>query len=267
MLAVCALAGGQTAAQPAQGESNGPLPEAPQPQPVQTTRRDSSDAVTVRSTPMHLLRDQGTIWSSPVHLNGGDLKVLVPLTLATGAAIATDYRAMTQVVPINPTLNQHSIDASNALIGGFIAAPVAFYGLGRFKQNAHQSEAGILNGEAMVDGVVVEEGMRLIFRRERPDVDGNKGHFFQSDAGTDGSFPSLHSVVAWSGAAVLAGEYPSWWSKLFFYSAATGVSITRVLGRQHFPSDVVVGSAVGWLVGRYVFRARHKYVPKLDDEY
>jgi membrane-associated phospholipid phosphatase len=36
-----------------------------------------------------------------------------------------------------------------------------------------------------------------------------------------------------------------------------------VLARQHFPSDVVVGSAVGWLVGRYVF---HKH-QKRDEDY
>jgi membrane-associated phospholipid phosphatase len=40
------------------------------------------------------------------------------------------------------------------------------------------------------------------------------------------------------------------------YSAATGVSLTRVLGQEHFPSDVLVGGAAGWLIGRYVVR-RH----------
>ena len=78
---------------------------------------------------------------------------------------------MTQVVPINPSLNQHSTDASNILIGGFIATPVALYGLGPFQAGRHATEAGILTGEAMVDGVVVEQGMKLIFWRERPNQD------------------------------------------------------------------------------------------------
>jgi len=33
---------------------------------------------------------------------------------------------------------------------------------------------------------------------------------------------------------------------------ATTVATTRVTGGQHFPSDVFVGSALGYLVGRYV---------------
>ena len=83
--------------------------------------------------------------------------------------------------------------------------------------------------------------------------------------GFDSSFPSSHSVVAWSAAAVLAGEYPSRWTQLFIYSAATGVSLTRVMGQQHFPSDVLVGSAAGWLVGRYVFRKHHtEFLDKED---
>jgi membrane-associated phospholipid phosphatase len=40
---------------------------------------------------------------------------------------------------------------------------------------------------------------------------------------------------------------------------ATGVSLTRVLGPQHFPSDVLVGGVAGWLIGPYVFQKHHVY--------
>jgi membrane-associated phospholipid phosphatase len=65
-------------------------------------------------------------------------------------------------------------------------------------------------------------------------------------------------MIAWSSAAVIASEYDGPMTKLAAYGLATGVSLSRVLARQHFPSDVVVGSAVGWLVGRYVFHKHHK---------
>jgi membrane-associated phospholipid phosphatase len=114
-------------------------------------------------------------------------------------------------------------------------------------------------GEALLDGVVVEQGMKLIFWRERPAMDHSRGLFFQGDAGLDSSFPSSHSVLAGSTAAVIAGEYPSRWSQLGIYSLATGVSVTSVLGQEHFPTDVLVGSAAGWLVGHYVYRAHHRH--------
>ena len=239
LLALAAGCGAQTQAD---------LPDAPKPQPD----------VTLRDTPRNILHDQGASWTSPAHLKLTDLEWFVPLAAVTGLAIATDQSAMVHVVSKNPSFNNANTTASNAMIGGFIAAPVALYGFGHFRQSPREREAGILTGEAMIDGVVVEQGMKLIFWRERPSLNNASGHFFKSDAGIDSSFPSSHSVEAWSAAAVLSGEYPSGWTQFLIYSAATGVSLARVMGQQHFPSDVLVGSAAGWLVGRYVFRKHHK---------
>lgn len=224
--------------------SGAAIPEAPQPQEQQ--------AVTVRSSPQDVLRDQPVIWTSPARIRAKDLKWLVPLTLATGAAIATDHRAMRDVVSRDPSFNNASVNASNALVGGFIAMPVAIYGFGHFHQDEHARQAGILAGEALVDGLVVEQGMKLISWRERPNVDDARGRFFQSSAGVDSSFPSSHCVVAWATASAIAGEYSSRWTQVAVYSAATGVALTRVMGQEHFPSDVLVGSAAGWLIGHYV---------------
>ena len=225
------------------------LPNAPQPQ---------SD-VTIRAFVPNILHDQKTIWTSPFHIRASDLKVVVPLALATGAAIATDKRALHDVVSLDPAFNNDNTNASNVMIGGFIAAPVILYGVGHFRDNEHARETGLLGAEALVDGVVVEEGMKAIFWRERPYQDFGRGRFFQSSAGIDSSFPSSHSVLAWSTAAVLAGEYPNFWTRALVYTGAAGISFTRLMGQQHFPSDVLVGSAAGWLVGHYVYKHRHRY--------
>ncbi|HVJ07467.1 MAG TPA: phosphatase PAP2 family protein [Acidisarcina sp.] len=188
-----------------------------------------------------------------------DLIWLLPFAGATGAGIATDHHVMSSVVSHDAGFNQHNIDASNALIGSLIALPAATYGFGYFKDNPHARETGILGAEALVDGVVVEQGLKFIFWRERPSDDHARGLFFQSSSGADSSMPSSHSLLAWSSAAVIASEYPSIWSQVGVYSLATGVSVTRVLGQQHFPTDVLLGSAAGWLIGHYVYRAHHKH--------
>lgn len=226
-----------------------PLPDAPQPE---------AQDVTLRGVPGDILHDQAVIWTSPARIRLHDLVLLAPLGAVTGVAIATDRRAMRDVVSHDPNFNNAAIDTSNTLVGGMIAAPVAIYGYGHFEHDPHAQEAGILSGEAMVDGVIVEQGMKLIFWRERPTpVDDYRGHFFQSSAGIDSSFPSSHCVVAWSAAATIAGEYPSHWIQFAAYSTATGISLTRVLGEEHFPSDVLVGSAAGWLIGHYVSHRHH----------
>jgi hypothetical protein len=241
--------------QPAHAQSSdSALPDAPQPQQV----TDEHDPVTVRDTPMHILKDQEAIWTSPVRLRAHDLKWGVPLLLATGVAIATDHRAMT-TASNDRTFNHDNVVASDVVVGGFIAAPVLLFGKGQFHDDPHAREAGILGSESILDGLVVEQGLKLIFWRERPSIDSGRGRFFQSSAGINSSFPSAHTVITWSSAAVLAEEYPSPWKQFAIYTAATGVSLTRVLGQQHFPSDVLVGSAAGWLVGHYVYKHRHRY--------
>jgi hypothetical protein len=32
------------------------------------------------------------------------------------------------------------------------------------------------------------------------------------------------------------------------------VSLSRLSGENHFPSDIVAGAAIGWFTGRYVFK-------------
>lgn len=244
------------------GARSDALPDAPQPQaPVAATPSSAAPAATeptLRGAPMDILRDQAAIWTSPAKLRTHDLKWAVPLGLAITVAVTADHQALASEVPINASFNHDNVLASDVLTGALVAVPVALIGKGELFQNPAAKEAGILGGEALVDGVVVEQGMKLIFWRERPGVDNAKGKFFQRSAGVDSSFPSSHSVLAWSSAAVLAEEYPAWWQQAGIYALATGVSITRVLGREHFPSDVLVGSAAGWMVGHYVFHKRHK---------
>jgi hypothetical protein len=241
----CVFAGAQTWP-PAKSVPNAPEPQEP---------------VTLRSTPLNLLKDEGAIWSSPARIRGEDFGYLIPLGLAVTGAMTTDHQAMSEVVSHNASFNNTSTNASNVLLGPFVAAPVVMFGIGHLTKNDHARETGILGGEAILNGLVVEQGMKLMFLRERPTVDSAKGKFFQTSVGVDSSFPSSHTVIAWSSAAVLADEYPGRLNQLGIYTLATGVSLTRVLGQQHFPSDVLVGSAFGWMIGHYVYKKHHRWHP------
>ena len=222
------------------------LPAAPTPQ-IPVTEKGMTRAI---------LKDQVAIWTSPLQIRPHDLFWLLPLGAATGVTLATDTDTMRDVSR-NPTFNKDSVNASNSLIGSEIAIPVTLYGVGLLNGNAHARQTGILSGEALADSIVLDEVTKIIFRRERPLYNNAAGDFFSSNAGTDSSFPSSHSMLAWTLAAVVAGEYPSRWVQVGLYSLATSVSLTRVLGQEHFPTDVLVGGAAGWLIGHYVFRKHH----------
>jgi membrane-associated phospholipid phosphatase len=217
--------------------------------------------VTEKSLPLAILKDQIPIWTSPVRIRTHDLIWLLPFGAAMGVTLSTDTDAMRDLSH-DRTFNKDSVNASNYLLGSAIAIPVGLYGVGLFKGNAHARETGILSGEALADGVIVEEVAKVIFRRERPLYNNAVGDFFVSGFGTSGSFPSSHSTIAWSLAGAVAGEYPSTWVQLGVYSIASSVSLTRVLGQEHFPTDVLVGGVAGWLIGHYVVSKHKLHRPK-----
>ena len=138
--------------------------------------------VTEKGLPLAILKDQVAVWTSPVRIRAHDLIWLLPLGAATGLTLATDTDAMRDLSR-NPSLNKDSVNVSNALLGGEIAIPVTFYGVGLFKGDTHAREAGILSGEALADSVVLDQVTKIIFRRERPLYNNASGDFFSSKPG------------------------------------------------------------------------------------
>jgi membrane-associated phospholipid phosphatase len=187
-----------------------------------------------------------------------DAEWLLPLGAVTGLLIGSDHHTMTSLIHIYPNDQSHFNTLSDAGVGalGLLPAGMYLWSLGHDTPQAH--ETGLLAGEALVDTLAVTEAAGLVFRRDRPTVNDAQGHFFSSTP-TDSSFPSDHAAAAWAMAAVIGDEYPGWVTRTAVYGLAAGVSVSRVLAGQHFPSDVLVGSATGWLIGHYVYRAHHNF--------
>jgi membrane-associated phospholipid phosphatase len=200
----------------------------------------------------NLLSDQKAIWTSPSHLRWADGTWLFPLAAATAGFLATD-RAVPPALSTDPNKLNRYTSFSNYGVYSLIGAGGGLYVWSKLSHDDHQRETGILAGEAAIDSFAVDTAFKYSFGRERPIQGQGLANFFQGGV----SFPSNHSAVAWSIASVIAHEYPSPLTKFAVYGLATAVSASRVLGKQHFPSDVVVGGAIGWLVGWQVYRTRH----------
>jgi membrane-associated phospholipid phosphatase len=200
----------------------------------------------------NLVADQKSIWTSPFHLRWADGSWLFPLAAVTGGFLATD-RAVPPALSTDPKKLNRYTSFSNYGVYSLIGAGGGLYLWSKISHDDHQRETGILAGEAAINSVAVDTTFKYVFRRERPNQGQGLGNFF--DHGV--SFPSDHSAVAWSIASVIAHEYPGPLTKVAVYGLATAVSASRVMGKQHFPSDVVVGAAIGWLIGRQVYRAHH----------
>ena len=196
------------------------------------------------------LHDQAGIWTSPARIRSRDLLWILPFAGATGAAIDTLGQAQGL---IRTSTRLSNIGSPYATVG----ASGVFYLIGSLGHHEKLRETGVLGVEAIADTAVVVEALKLATNRDRPNQDAGKGDFWPH--GTRGypsgtSFPSMHAAGSWALARVIAGEYPQPAVKILVYSWATAVSATRVMGRKHFPSDVLVGSTVGFLIGRHVLR-------------
>lgn len=226
---------------------------APTPQPIATPLPSPTPSLERRFL-KNILRDQRAIWTSPLHLEKEDAKWLVPLDLSTAALIATDRLTADVLDDDRKRLNvSHAVSYLGSGYGaGGIAG--AFYLIGRATHNARARETGLLGAEALIDSGIVAAVLKSSTQRPRPRAGRERGEFFEGGL----SFPSGHTIAAWSLATVVANEYrDNRLVQISAYGLAAAVSVSRFTGRNHFLSDVLVGSAIGYGIGRYVYRTHH----------
>src|SRR5579859_400816 len=200
----------------------------------------------------NLARDQEAIWTSPAHIRFGEATWLVPFAGVTAGFVVTDRDANLHLGGVPATLNHYN-NYSNYGVAALASSGAGLYLLGRVTHDEHKRESGVLSGEAALDALFVTTSVGYALGRERPDADLFRGRFFQGG----NSFPSSHASTSWAIASVLTHEYPGPLTKILAYGAAGAVTFARVRAQRHFPSDVLVGSGVGWLTGWQVYRARH----------
>ncbi len=240
-------------AKPGDEQTENPLPGEPQQPP------EKREAQLERDLPKNLLKDQIAIWTSPAYVRTKDALWLVPFFGVTAGFIATD-RAAVSDLPGTPNTVKRFKDVSNYGLYGTAALSGAMYLSGVAFKNPHQRETGWLVGEAMLDGLAVNTVIQQITRREQPFASSHPGQWFQSGD----AFPSNHAMATFAAAAVFTREYPGLLTDVLAYGTAGTVASLRVLGEQHSPSDVVVGSMIGYLIGRQVYKAHHN--PELPGE-
>lgn len=198
------------------------------------------------------LRDQADIYTAPFHHS--ELKWVIGLPAVTVGLIAIDKHA-------SGALSRNGTSASTDIsdVGLFTTAGAVGVLLldGETRGDSHALETGVLGAEAMANSGVVYAALQLITERQRPLQGTGRGNFFQT-SGLDNSFPSGHTIITWTAASTIAHEYPKPWVEWLTYGTATAVSVTRFTSLQHFPSDVVVGSTLGYLIGRHIFHEHCK---------
>jgi len=224
------------------------------PQISPSPQQFSSPPVDLKSLPKNLVLDQKDFWTAPFHFSPKQWEWTVPSLLVGGLLIKADDN-IERHVPTTKSTVSHAVTASNAGVAALTATGAGLFLLGHLQHDDQKRETGILAGEAAIGVLGDTEIFKYAAGRERPFTGSGTGRFF---VGGD-SFPSLHSSVSWAIASVIAHEYPGWMTQLLAYGTAGGVSAARWAGQKHFASDVAIGAALGWYMGRQVYRAHSHY--------
>jgi len=263
LLSISTTLSAQDTGQPQTPENSEALPapqggaQAPKPTPPpENPPEPESHGTRLRwqDIPKNVLHDEVAVFTSPFHINRDNAKWWVIFGGATAAAIATDQK-FTNTLPQETRFTDASNWASR-LGADYTIYPAwfTFYLFGKLGDNPRARDTGRLGIEALLDADITAGILKVATQRPRPDIKGESVAFFK---GGD-AFPSGHSIKFWALARIVSREYSD--NKIVpfvAYGLATTVSVARVGGRRHNPSDALAGSAMGFFIGDYVYRHHH----------
>ena len=126
---------------------------------------------------------------------------------------------------------------------------------GRLAGRGGLADASLRVGAARAAGGVLNGVLKYTVGRERPSETSDPHHFRPfADQNRWQSFPSGHTVVAFSLASAVAEEARSPWVTALAYGGAAAVAWSRVYEDKHWTSDVTAGALIGIVAGRGAVR-------------
>ncbi len=241
---------------PATKGNNTPLSSA-KPSAAQNEERPVSWKLVVPN----IVHDQRAIWLFPAKVvHGQDLKPVVGLTLATVGLVALDPHDTPYFRRTSSFHGFNNAFSSTHTALAIASVPLLFYAVGLVRHDLNAQRTSLQAGESVADAEILALVMKDIDRRLRPrDIPpyGDFAHTWFKAHGTlidgAGSFPSGHTIAAFSIATVFANRYRQHrWVPWVAYGLAGLVGFSRVSTQAHFPSDVFAGAVLGYTISHYV---------------
>lgn len=135
------------------------------------------------------------------------------------------------------------------------------YGIGQISGRDRISDGALHAAEALAAVGVVNGALKAGVGRGRPHImEGDADEFRPLSLWDYGwqSFPSGHTMVAFSLAAAITEETGNPWIGGLAYGTAAMVGWSRVYDNRHWTSDVVAGAILGTVVSRSTIRWLHR---------
>lgn len=217
-----------------------------------------------------LLDDQIKILTSPFNLKKTYLKFVIPVVSLTAISIIFDEQIYKSF---------RSFRSQKKWIGDFSSAITymgddrtslsvssVFLMGGLLTKNEHAIQTALMGYQTFVHSGLVIQILKHSFSRQRPSEENGKDHWngplaaFRRYRKNDSwskydAFPSGHTIVAWGMATIIAKQYSQHkWISVAAYSLATFAGLSRVTEKAHWFSDVIIGGALGYSIGTFIYK-------------
>ncbi len=192
-----------------------------------------------------LLQDEKEIWSTPIRpetWKSPRTYLFIGLSAVSFSLDDEPARRLRE----NPSFRCFN-DAVASTPGDLTLAlfPAAVWAAGAASGNRSISDFGQKISRAAIAGFAVSTVIKGATLRDRPHT-GKVYGFWEGG----NSFPSGHATVAWAIAASSVKHFEKHkWVPWIAFPAAGLVAFSRVSSGNHFPSDAVTGSLIGFAIG------------------
>jgi membrane-associated phospholipid phosphatase len=216
--------------------------------------------------------DGKEILTSPFKMKGRHF-LHVGIVLAAAGLLVTSDEGITRAVIQFHDRNHswvHPLSKNLTYMGGpgGWATAGIFLIEGLLARDGKARDTGIMALEAMLQSTIVVQALKLLVSRRRPDAALGQDRWlflagfpkhFSSQADDYSSFPGGHAAAAFSLGTVIAEQYKNHgWVPPVCYALAGLVGLTRLIEYRHWASDIVVGAALGFAIGKMVVRNHRK---------
>jgi membrane-associated phospholipid phosphatase len=152
------------------------------------------------------------------------------------------------------TFNNGLFSIDNYYGSGYTIIEIGgLYSYGLLFNEKEARRLGLQTIEAVGYSGIIESVLKSMVGRSRPYVNKGKANFLPFNfSAANTSFPSGHSTVSFAVSTVLANNTDNIYIKILCFSVSSLVSCARIYHNDHFLSDVITGSLIGYLSGDYV---------------
>ena len=210
--------------------------------------------------------------SQPLHYDWKDWTAFAGIAATTTFAFVYDDEIYDFVDNAFSNSQSNTISQYTDIFGEelFIVPSIALtYAVGAIDKNPRLKNMSLAALQSFIFAEVASAGIKVLTCRERPyqaiscqlSAISYQSHSWLGPFATfeSTSFVSGHATRAFTLATTVAGFYPEKkWIGIVSYSLATATSIGRVISKEHWTSDVIVGAALGYFIGRGVVKFNEK---------